>query len=58
MDLIAIAYLKSILGSTGDGVGQKGDDGRAPMILQLRMVLSVQRRNGLKAFRRHWILSI
>ena len=29
MDLIAIAYLKSILGSTGGGVGQEGDDGKS-----------------------------
>ena len=29
MDLITIAYLKSILGSTGGGVGQKGDDGKS-----------------------------
>lgn len=29
MDLIAIAYLKSILGSTGGGVGQKGDNGKS-----------------------------
>lgn len=29
MDLIAIAYLKSILGLTGGGTGQKGDDGKS-----------------------------
>ena len=29
MDSIIIAYLKSILGSTGGGVGQKGDDGKS-----------------------------
>lgn len=29
MDLITIAYLKSILGSTGGGSGQKGDDGKS-----------------------------
>ena len=29
MDLITIAYLKSILDSTGGGVGQKGDDGKS-----------------------------
>ena len=29
LDLIAIAYLKSILGSTGGGAGQKGDDGKS-----------------------------
>ena len=29
MDLITIAYLKSILGLTGGGAGQKGDDGKS-----------------------------
>ena len=29
MDLITIAYLKSILGLTGGGTGQKGDDGKS-----------------------------
>lgn len=29
MDLITIAYLKSILGSTSGGAGQKGDDGKS-----------------------------
>lgn len=29
MDSLTIAYLKSILGLTGGGAGQKGDDGKS-----------------------------